>query len=148
MKKSIQISPELSVGSQPDEEDLKQIATVGTKSIVNLRTEDEEDQDLSPSEEGFALAKLGMTYRHIPVPPDDLSPALVDRFRAELAELPTPTLVHCASGKRAGAFVMMHLAVENGWSADEALERAKETGFECDQPELKEFFKSYVNSHC
>jgi hypothetical protein len=32
-------------------------------------------------------------------------------------------------------------------SGDEALKKAEEMGFECDQPELESFVKNYVNNH-
>ena len=42
---------------------------------------------------------------------------------------------------------MMHLAVQAGWSGADTLQKAEEMGFECKQPELKEFVKSYIDGH-
>ncbi len=147
MKDTIQINEHITVGPQPSEEELAQLAAQGTKSIVNLRTDGEEDQPLSPAAEGEAVRRLGLEYRHIPVSPQGMKPELVDRFRAEIAKLPAPIHVHCASGKRAGAFSMMHAAVERGATGEQTLEEAKKMGFECDQPELEQFVKSYVDQH-
>jgi protein tyrosine phosphatase (PTP) superfamily phosphohydrolase (DUF442 family) len=78
---------------------------------------------------------------------DSISEDKVDSFRRQLAELPEPIYVHCSAGKRAGVFVMMHTAAEQNMSGDEALKKAEEMGFECEQPELESFVKNYVNNH-
>ena len=54
--------------------------------------------------------------------------------------------LHCNSGKRAGAMVMMHMAIEQGMTGDQTLQKAEEMGFECDQPELGTSSLSYVDS--
>lgn len=42
---------------------------------------------------------------------------------------------------------MMNIAVDEGMSGDQTLQKAKEMGFECDQPELEQFVRNYVDSH-
>jgi uncharacterized protein (TIGR01244 family) len=85
--------------------------------------------------------------RHIPVSDDSLSGEVVDGFRREIARLPKPVLVHCASGKRSGAFAMMDVAVEQGMSGEEVIRKAEAMGFECDQPGLERFVRDYVDWH-
>jgi hypothetical protein len=41
----------------------------------------------------------------------------------------------------------MDMAVEQGMTGDETLQKAKEMGFECDQPALEQFVRQYVDSH-
>ncbi|WP_259400253.1 hypothetical protein [Roseovarius sp. SCSIO 43702] len=72
---------------------------------------------------------------------------LVDDFRRNATELPALALVHRASGKRSGGFVMMHIGCEKGMSGAEVIRKAEEMGFECDTPELEEFVRGYVDSH-
>jgi len=86
-----------------------------------------------------------MEYLRIPVTKDDFSPHRVDDFRTKVNLVGKPVYVHCKSGKRSGAFVMMDLAVRRGWTGEETLKKAEEMGFECDVPELKEFVKTYVD---
>ncbi|EMI18623.1 hypothetical protein RMSM_04451 [Rhodopirellula maiorica SM1] len=76
-----------------------------------------------------------------------ISPEVVDRFREQYRKLPKPVFAHCKSGKRAGAMMMMHIAAEQGMSGEQTLEQAEKMGFECDQPELEQFVKNYVDSH-
>ncbi|MFC7337505.1 beta-lactamase hydrolase domain-containing protein [Haloferula chungangensis] len=147
MKGSTQVSPKLSIGAQPAPEDLHQIATSGFKSVVNLRTEDEEDQQLTPAEEGSQVRELGLEYRHIPVSPKALNDETVDRFRAELSELPTPILIHCASGKRAGALTTIYFAIDKGLTGDEALSFAEnEFDFSCDNEEMRDFVRDSIDA--
>jgi uncharacterized protein (TIGR01244 family) len=146
MLERIQITEMLSAGAQPTEQHLRDLAAQGVRSIVNLRLDDEEDQPLSPMKEGELVKALGMEYRHIPVSKENMTPELVDKFRAELTRIQEPVFVHCHKKTRAGALTMMHQAIESGLSGDEALEQARAIGFECNHPELERFFSSYIDS--
>lgn len=145
MQESMKINDAVTVGGQPDEGRLAELARAGFKSVVNLRTHGEQEQLLAPEEEGERVRALGMDYVHLPVSTKDMRPEQVDEFRERLAALPKPAFVHCHRGKRAGAFVMMGVAVEQGMSGDQTLQQAERMGFQCDQPELKEFVKGYVD---
>ena len=147
MEKVMKISDQVTVGAQPSEDQLHQLGKQGFKSVVNFRTEGEEDQPLTPKAEGETVTTAGMTYLHVPVSMKSMGPDQVDQFRAKYAALPKPVFAHCKSGKRAGAMVMMHMAVEQGMTGDQTLQQAEKMGFECDQPELKEFVRQYVDSH-
>lgn len=143
----MKITENLSVGAQPSEEQLRNMAGAGVRTVVNLRTEGEQDQPLSPQEEGEKVRAIGMEYVHIPVSMQGMGPELVDQFREKLKQVPAPVFVHCHKGKRAGAFAMMHQAVESGMTGEETLKQAEQMGFECDVPALKEFVTGYVDSH-
>ena len=145
METRIKISEEITVGAQPTEEALRQLAEDGYKAVVNLRVAGENDQPISPKEEGVQVKELGMRYLHIPVSMDTMEPQTVDRFRQEVARLPSPVFVHCHKGMRAGALVMMHTAIESGVSGEQTLDKAAELGFQCDIPQLKQFVESYID---
>ena len=42
--------------------------------------------------------------------------------------------------------VMMHMAAEQGMTGEQTLTQAKKMGFECDQPQLEQFVKNYVDT--
>ncbi|TWT90358.1 Beta-lactamase hydrolase-like protein [Pseudobythopirellula maris] len=147
MAQQTKINDELTVGPQPTENEIQKLGGQGFKSVVNFRTADEDEQPLSPEAEGEVVSSAGMEYSNIPVSMQSMGPDLVDRFREKYAKLPKPVFAHCKSGKRAGAMVMMHVAVEQGMSGEETLQKAKEVGFECDQPQLEQFVRQYVDSH-
>lgn len=147
MQERMQLNKEITVGGQPTETQLRELREQGFRSVVNLRTAGEENQPLSPEAEGARVRQEGMEYLHLPVSMQDMRPELVDRFREDLPHLPKPVYIHCASGKRAGAFAMLDTAVQAGWGGEETLRKAEEMGFECDQPQLKQFVTDYVNQH-
>lgn len=147
MQNVMKINDQITVGAQPSEEQIKELREEEFKTVVNFRTESEEDQPLSPQAEGEKTKEWGMDYYHLPVSKESMSPGVVDQFRQKFTELPKPVFAHCSKGKRAGAMIMMHIASEQGMTGEQTLQKAEEMGFECDQPELVEFVKSYVDSH-
>ncbi len=148
MEKEIKkVNEKISVAAfDPDENSFKAFADKGFKSVINLQT-DEEEQNVSSEKEEELAKDNNLKYRHFGVSKDNLSEAMVDDFREELENLPTPIVVHCKSGKRSGAFVMMHIGCQKNMSGEEVIKQAEDMGFECDVPELEQFLKKYVNEH-
>lgn len=145
MKNVVKIDERFTVAKfAPAIEALEEAANDGFKSVVNMRTASEK-QDVTPEEEREAAEAAGLTYLHHPVDGEKLSGDVVDSFREKVKGLPGPVLVHCASGKRSGALVMMHRGVEEGLSGDEVIQKAEAMGFECDTPGLKEFVRNYID---
>ena len=147
MPERISLNDRITVGAQPSAAQLEQLAQDGFKTIINLRSSGEEDQPLSPDEEGKKVQEQGMQYLHIPVSPEAMQPEQVDQFRRELSRLPTPVFVHCKTGQRSGALAMRHMAVERGMSGEETVDKAEQMGFECKAPALKKLVIDYVDSH-
>ncbi len=147
MNNRMKINEQVTVGAQPSEDQLQQLSQEGFKSVVNFRTEGEEEQPLSPQAEGVKVKAAGLKYLHVPVSMKSMGPELVDQFREKFSDLPKPVFAHCKSGKRAGAMVMIHTAIEQDMTGDQTLQKAKEMGFECEQPELEQFVRQYVNQH-
>jgi len=147
MDSTMKINEQITVGPQPNKEEIYEFGREGFKTIVNFRTANEEGMPLSPQAEEKAVRAAGMEYCHVPVSMSLLDEKQVDEFREQIASLPKPVFAHCKSGKRAGAMVMMDKAVEKGMTGDQTLEKAEEMGFQCDKPELKQFVKDYVDTH-
>jgi uncharacterized protein (TIGR01244 family) len=146
MASFMKIDDDVSVGGQLNTSQLKQLAADGFKTVVNLQTDGETDQLLSPEAEGTKVRATGMQYVHFPVSMVTMNPEKVDEFRQKLKKWTAPVFVHCSSGKRAGAFVMMDRAVKGGWTGDDTLTKAARMGFECDVAAIKAFVRYYVNS--
>lgn len=147
MAKRMQFSNDVTVGPQPDREELHKLPAEGFRSVVNFRTDGEDEQPISPEQEREVVEQAGLQYLHIPVSMKNMDQSTVDSFREHYAQLPKPVFAHCKSGKRAGAMLMMHTAVEKNMSGEQALDQAKQMGFECDKPELVNLVKQYVNQH-
>lgn len=141
------INDEIAIATfDPEEHNFKTFAEKGFRSVINLQTE-EEEQNLGSDREKELADENNLEYSHIGVSPENLSDDKVNQFRQTLQNLPKPVVVHCKSGKRSGAFVMMHIGSQNNMSGEEVIQKAKDMGFECDKAELKEFVINYVNNH-
>ena len=146
MARRIKLNEGLTVDiGQPTREELGHLAQEGFKTVVNLRTSGEQNQPLSPEAEGEVVRAAGLSYANIPVASTGPLPEQVDQFRQELAKLPQPVLVHCASGKRSGAFAIAHLARQDGLLGEDALAKAQALGFDWKSPELEGFVRRYVD---
>lgn len=126
-------------------EQVQQASQEGFKSILNLR---------SPQEEGFSSEEqqqaesAGLRYVNVPVKPDAMDDQLADRVLQEIDQLPKPALIHCKSGMRSGALTLMYIATHEGMSAEQAMAIGKQNDFDCEShPQMKQFFEHYISTH-
>jgi len=146
MENAKKINDNLTVATnQVTSEQLQQAAQAGMKSVLNLR---------SPSEEGFVSNEqqqaeaAGLQYVNIPFKPDALTDQLATQILQQLEEMPKPALLHCKSGLRSGMMALMYVATREGMTAEQAMEKGKSMGFDCEKsPQMKEFFKNYIFQH-
>jgi uncharacterized protein (TIGR01244 family) len=140
------INDQISIAMTPlTPEDLQEAAQSGYKSVMNLR---------DPGEQGFIRYEgsqadiRGLEYVNLPVKPDQLNEELADRVMQQIDALPKPTLIHCKSGLRSGMMGLMNVAIHEGMSAEDAMQKGKKMGVDCEgKPQMKEFFQTYVSSH-
>jgi uncharacterized protein (TIGR01244 family) len=148
MKEEITINEDITSARQPAEEEIRKLPQRGFKSVINLRPAGEEDQPLTPETEEELVQRLDMEYLNIPVSNKEIpGEEQINQFRKALERMPKPIYVHCHRGKRSGAFAMIDQALKQGISGEEALQKAMSMGFECDVPQLKDFFVNYINQH-
>lgn len=138
------INSAMSIGAQPTVDDLKQLKKEGFRSVINLRRPDE-PSPLNPQQEAQEVRALGMDYQHIPVSPQNLSGDEADKFDEAMRSVPKPVFIHCQGGTRAGAFSLMHLGREKGWTGEQAFEEGERAGFKCESPALKQFVSSQLD---
>lgn len=131
------------IGGPPNDKDLRSLSKAGVKTVIDFREAGEDDG------QGSARAAAhGLSYVNIRVSKDSLSDAKVEEFRRALKEKPGPVLLHCSSGARAGAMMLMSHAVDNNLTSHQALDMANQLGFDCDaHPEIKAFFVGYIDRH-
>ena len=141
------IDEHVTVGAQPTESDIQELSRRGFQSIINLRTSGEEDQPLSPEQEGEAAKQNRLRYAHIPISLKNLKSEQIDQFRDEMENLPAPVYIHCKGGTRAAALLAIHRAADSGKSTDEGLRDAERIGAPVDTPEYRELFQEYVSRH-
>jgi len=140
------ITNHISIGGQPDENDIQTLQEKGFRTIVNLRTEDDEG---FRAEEEHEVENKGLNYAAIPVSPVLLDDRAVQRFSSALSsDDAPPSYVHCGSGGRAGLLTLLHLAVENGWTLQQTLETGKELDIAPSETSpYRAFFDDYIRRH-
>ncbi len=129
------INDELAIAGQVSVEELKHSVEDGFRSVLNLR---------SPNEEGFLTQEqqiaesLGLCYVNIPISVEGLDAALVTQVLQRLDRLPKPALVHCNTAMRAAAIALIRIATRQGIPLDRAFDQVQELGlFELWTPEAR-----------
>lgn len=112
-------------GGTTDPSAMPALRAAGYKSVINLRLEGEEGNDLPASR--MAATQAGMDYIHLPFDSSDPDPAFFDRFLAAIGdEANQPVYIHCGSATRVAALWMSKRVVEDGWSMEKAEKEARD----------------------
>jgi tyrosine-protein phosphatase SIW14 len=136
-----QVNPQLYRGAQPRAGGLKTLKTIGVKTIVNLRGEDE--QTGVEREEARAL---GLRYYSVPLPEfsrpkDEDVQQVLDLINAAENQ---PIFVHCRHGEdRTGTIIACYRITHDGWTAVEAKKEAEKLGMSWTQIGMKRYIDSF-----
>ncbi len=146
MKNLRQIAPNLFIAGQPTEEELTDIPSTGFRTLINLRPADEDGT--VPDEERL-VESAGLNYAAIPITPQTIDDAAVQRFiQAVDSDDAPPVVAHCAGGGRAGILMLLHLAIDYGWSLEKTLEEGTKLGIApATNSPYRAFFESYILRH-
>jgi uncharacterized protein (TIGR01244 family) len=120
----------VATAGQPDKEHLQSLAEAGYKTVIDLRTT-EEDRGFDEEE---VVREAGMEYANIPVGHETIADETFEQFR-ELMTDPErhPALVHCSSANRVGALLIPYLILDEGRDREEAVEVASEVGLSSEE---------------
>lgn len=125
MKTIRKINDDLAIAGQLTPDQLPQITQQGYKSVVNLR---------SPDEEGFLsneqqeIEALGLYYINVPIKVEGINDEVAAQVLQKLDELSKPALVHCNNSMRSAAIALMHIATHQGVSLGQAFTQAEQLG--------------------
>lgn len=103
------VNDDLSIAGQISSKELQQLAVEGFKSVLNLR---------SPDENGFFHDEkqeaqiVGLEYTNIPLNSQAPNPKLTAQAIQAVENLPKPILIHCAGGARAGGIALIAEAIQ------------------------------------
>ena len=131
-------------GAQPSEEDYKQLAAIGIKTIIDLR------EDPTNYEKRDAEA-AGMRYVNLPMSDKDYPPAAtIDQFLKLVDDPATGKFfVHCAGGRhRTGVMGAVYRFNHYNWNFDQAYAEMKKYDFytRWGHGEMKKFVEDYATS--
>eukprot|EP00026_Physarum_polycephalum_P006267 Phypoly_transcript_06309.p1 GENE.Phypoly_transcript_06309~~Phypoly_transcript_06309.p1 ORF type:complete len:308 (+),score=44.80 Phypoly_transcript_06309:842-1765(+) len=141
------ITENLISSPQPNIAQLKNLAVVGIKSVLNLRTKDE--KGVIPHEE--KLMSPDIVYHQIPILYlNDIDETNVEEITSKISSLPKPCLVHCNVGLCSSAAILLSVAKEQkkngqGITRQQFLEWGAGLGFNfADQPKFYDFLGRYL----
>lgn len=118
-----------------------ELKKLGYSAIVNLRLASEPGADVEA--EAAAAKEAGIRFIHLPFNPSAPDRDVVEQFlKAIVDPVNQPTLIHCATGNRAAALLMIKRMVVDGWSPERASEEAAAAGLT--NPALKQFALDYA----
>jgi protein tyrosine phosphatase (PTP) superfamily phosphohydrolase (DUF442 family) len=131
-------------GGQPDDQDFKDLAALGIRTVIDLQ------KDGSAGEQRL-VESAGMNFYRIPMTTTDRpSDAAVQQFLS-LVNNPAnqPVYVHCQGGRhRTGVMTAAYRMTQDGWTADQAYAEMKKYGFETliGHPVLKKFVYDFYTT--
>lgn len=141
------ITPTIAVAGQPTEADLTDLKAQGYVGVVNLRNEGEPEQPIGPAAEADVAREAGLAYLHYGVGGAPFDPKGVDAVNGFLdRHKGEKVLVHCRSGGRASAIVLLYEANSRGWNASEAVEKGRAMGLEV-KGGLQVMVEQYLAAH-
>jgi protein tyrosine phosphatase (PTP) superfamily phosphohydrolase (DUF442 family) len=137
---------EIAFGRSPTVAELERLARRHhLRSLLNLNTEGEVGEVMSPNVEASWAETFELAHRRVSIDTALLKPEDADRFLDELRRIEKPVYVHSHHGRRAAAFLILWLGVEHQRTGNETLAEARELGLECESDALREFCLSVVN---
>ncbi|MGE8287687.1 MAG: beta-lactamase hydrolase domain-containing protein [Stenotrophomonas sp.] len=117
--------PQLLTAGQPSAQQLRDAARSGVTTVIDLRRPDED----RGYDESAQAEQLGLRYVRLPIAgAADLTTANARTLQRLLAQDDGTTLLHCASGNRAGALLALLNARLEGASTDDALQLGRAAG--------------------
>lgn len=122
-----QVDERLYRGGQPKPEGFQNLKSLGIKTVISLRGEDEKTYN-----EKETLKALGISFFNLPMsvytrPKDE---QVISFLETVLNKNNQPVFVHCESGRdRTGAIVAMYRVVVSGLTIKQAYKEAKNMGF-------------------
>lgn len=126
--------PGLFTGGQPSAQQLRDAAQAGVTSVIDLRMPHED----RGYDEAAAAEALGLRYVRLPIDgAGGISEANARTLDRLLRQDPGSTLLHCASGNRAGALLALAQARVHGASPEAALQFGRDAGLTSLEPAVR-----------
>jgi len=133
-------------GAQPTQAGIQQLARLSIKTIINLRSADED----SRAEEWWAQ-QAGLRYFNFPMkgwgrPVDAQAQAILSVINAPENQ---PIFVHCMRGKdRTGTIVACYRIAHDHWTDERAIKEARQLGMRWSEFAMKRFIRRFYRREC
>ena len=121
-----QVTPQIYRGCQPKAREMRELAELGVRTVVNLRTDEDADQRHAKDTK-LRCVSLPISWSPFRRPDDDV---IVRFLRLVTDSKQQPVFVHCRQGvDRTGLMIAVYRIVIQGWERDEAVREMKYVGF-------------------
>jgi tyrosine-protein phosphatase SIW14 len=124
-------------GAQPKDDDYRDLAALGVKTVIDLTKDGRDDEPGLVKEAGMKFVRIPLTTSEAP------SDEAVTQFLALVNDTASqPVYVHCQGGRhRTGTMTAVYRMTQDHWTADQAYQEMKQFKFEGfpGHPELKDF---------
>jgi len=138
-----QVNDHVYRGAQPTDEGWKSLATLGVKTVIDLRLQDEHPTQV----EKQAVEAAGMRYINIPM--HGMAAPSNEQISKILGLLDStkegPVFVHCRRGAdRTGTVIACYRVAHDHWQNKKALAEAKSAGMSWIEIAMKRYVQSYA----
>ena len=136
-----QVNSQLYRGAQPKAGGLQTLKTIGVKTVVNLRGEDNQTRA-----EGEETQRLGLRYFSISLPgfskpKDEQVQRVLDIINAPENQ---PVFIHCRHGEdRTGTIIACYRITHDGWTAAAAKKEAEQLGMSWTEFGMKRYIDAF-----
>lgn len=141
----LRASERVFLGRSPGLRDVERLARrEGFRALLNLNTEGEPGEVLSPNVEASWAHTFEMQHARAAFTADRPRSEWVDRFLDTLRTVARPVYVHSLGGQRAAALMTIHLALERSLTGPAAVVEAQGLGIVCEPEGLRSFALSEI----
>jgi uncharacterized protein (TIGR01244 family) len=132
---------EITVAGQPTDDEIKDLAERGFKTLINVRSPDEMDEPEAPK-----AAAVGLTYHEVGFVGGTLRIDHIQRIRQAVDASTGPVVIHCHAGARAAVAAGIIAAEKAGQTAEDALRRIDEADFDVTDSPYEVFIRHYFET--
>jgi protein tyrosine/serine phosphatase len=120
------VAPAIWRGAAPTDAGLKQLKTLGVKTIIDLRIAPK-----TVKKEGITARAMGFNFINLPMGADPPTQKEVATLLATLKQAPqSPVYVHCQHGAdRTGCMIGIYRVTQQGWTFPKAYAEMRHDGF-------------------
>ncbi len=132
--------PNVLTGGQPTPKQIEQAQAAGYKTIINLRTANEN----GTWDEASKAKELGMHYINIPIAGENgLSKENANALMSAIQKhADHPVMVHCGSGNRIGALFAIDAKFNKNQTTKEAIETGVNSGLTSLKPAVEKYLET------
>ena len=142
----VRYSDSVLLGKSPTIRDIERLARkAGVRTLLNLNTEGEPGQLLSPNVEATWAHATGLQHERVSSDVGGLRTEWVDRFLDTLEKVDKPVYVHSLRGRRAATLMIIHLGLARGLPVLQALAEARALGIDCELEPLRRFIAAELD---